>query len=544
MYIKNMSIKKKIAISFLIVAIVNTFVAFSLSDGLANIKNNLLNYTDDTLPAFEEIVNLRDQIAKLRSGQFAAFTTKKKDEVVKIIEGNKALNKRIESIIKSYGKSVWPGEETEVYNRLSENWKLYTSHTNKFNQALKDNNRNSAYSILTVDTYEIFKTIEFEANALSTILKTAMDSNRDEIIGSIKSVSQVSIYSNVLLLAFMFGMTWLLSKIICDPLVLVVKQANAIAQGDLSTQLDRSSIGNDELGSLADASLAMQNNLRQLIEETVSAVSQLGGAIEEMTKISDTSTQGMHNQQHQIAQIAAAMAEMKASVSDVANNTEISASQANNANKQAASGALYNKSMVDSIQEIAHVIKNAGHTVAELEEQSYQINIIVDVIRGIADQTNLLALNAAIEAARAGEYGRGFAVVADEVRTLAGRTQDSTGEIIAVIEKLQVLSQQSKLATEKSFSCIDAYAEQGDRSLQNMTSIESSISNISDVGSQIASACSQQNLVAEDLSRHIETIHIASQEVAEGSKQTVLACNELRQLSSSLHDSMSRFKIN
>ncbi|MEZ8771142.1 MCP four helix bundle domain-containing protein, partial [Vibrio alginolyticus] len=293
MYIKNMSIKKKIAISFLIVAIVNIFVAISLSDGHANIKNNLLNYTDDTLPAFEEVVNLRDQIAKLRSGQFAAFITKEKDDVVKIIEGNKALNKRIESIIKSYGKSVWPGEETEVYNRLSENWQLYLSHTNKFHQALNNNNRNTAYSILTVDSYELFKNIEFEVNALSTILKTAMDSNRDEILGSIKSVSQVSIYSNALLLAFMFGMTWLLSKIICDPLVLVVKQANAIAQGDLSTQLDRSSIGNDELGSLADASLAMQNNLRQLIEETVSAVSQLGGAVEEMTKISDTSTQGM-----------------------------------------------------------------------------------------------------------------------------------------------------------------------------------------------------------------------------------------------------------
>lgn len=67
--------------------------------------------------------------------------------------------------------------------------------------------------------------------------------------------------------------------------------------------------------------------------------------------------------------------------------------------------------------------------VAVLEQDSHNINTILDTIRGIAEQTNLLALIVAIEAARAGEQGRGFAVVADEVRALAKRTADSTGEI-------------------------------------------------------------------------------------------------------------------
>ncbi|ELX4144047.1 methyl-accepting chemotaxis protein, partial [Vibrio vulnificus] len=214
------------------------------------------------------------------------------------------------------------------------------------------------------------------------------------------------------------------------------------------------------------------------------------------------------------------------------------------ANRRTQDGAKETHQMVVSIEEVADIIAKAGDTVAELEAQSNQINVVVDVIRGIADQTNLLALNAAIEAARAGESGRGFAVVADEVRTLAGRTQDSTGEITSIIEKLQDLAKQAKHATEDSRTSIGACVEQGNNAQELMGSIEKSIANIADMGAQIATACGQQDSVAEELSRNIENIHMASQEVAQGSQQTAQACRELTQLSVSLQDVMSRFKLN
>lgn len=117
---------------------------------------------------------------------------------------------------------------------------------------------------------------------------------------------------------------------------------------------------------------------------------------------------------------------------DVSQQTDVSAQK----------GTTVVQETVETMQKIAAQMQAATESIEALSKQSLQINAIVQTIGGIAAQTNLLALNAAIEAARAGEQGRGFAVVADEVRQLAARTSKATDEIVSVVEKNQVLSDQ------------------------------------------------------------------------------------------------------
>ncbi|MGH2440941.1 methyl-accepting chemotaxis protein [Vibrio cholerae] len=542
MFLKNLSIGKKIAASFSVIAVISLGFAIYLISELEKIQSELLNYTDDTLPAMENVDAIKDKMSYWRRTQFAVLPMKDEAQIRQTIERNNRVQAEINDSLVAYGKTVWPGEEEQTFKRLMENWNAYTAVTDQFNQTLLTQGADDAYPILA-NSLSTFEALESDFTLLIGILHQAMDSNKVQILSSVKTLNSTSVASNIAILAIMVFMTWLLTRLICGPLAIVMKQSNAIAKGDLSQTMDRSSIGNDELGTLANASEQMQQNLRQLIDEIISAVTQLSSAVEEMTQISNQSADGMKEQQYQITQVATAMTQMKAAVADVARNTEDSASQAMAANHKSQEGARENASMVRSIQQVADIIGEAGQTVSELEQQSSQINVVVDVIRSIADQTNLLALNAAIEAARAGESGRGFAVVADEVRTLAGRTQDSTGEITTIIEKLQVMAKQAKDATERSRSSIDKCVEQGNHSQSLMISIEESIANIADVGTQIASACSEQDSVADELSRNVENIHLASQEVAQGSQQTAQACRELTQLAVSLQDTLRRFKI-
>ena len=162
--------------------------------------------------------------------------------------------------------------------------------------------------------------------------------------------------------------------------------------------------------------------------------------------------------------------------------------------------------VVNSSHDINEYLTLASDKMSNLNQACHTIDKVVSVITGIAEQTNLLALNAAIEAARAGEDGRGFAVVAEEVRALAGRTQQSTGEIFSLVQTLQKGSEETldimkncqSIARETEANSIDV--------AQSLDTLKASLLSINQLNQSIAQATQEQDQVSQQMSANAATV--------------------------------------
>jgi len=326
-----------------------------------------------------------------------------------------------------------------------------------------------------------------------------------------------------------------------NPAEKVKAYLEGLAAGDFTQDLECTS--KDEFGSIAASAQMVQTELGNLIKNMSRMAEQLDADSSQLAQFSHQNMEVIDNQNQQSEMVSVSMNEMTTTIQDVARHATEAAAQATDADSQARDGNSLVNQVLNSINNLANEVGNTASAVNSVEQGATEIGSVIDVINGIAEQTNLLALNAAIEAARAGEQGRGFAVVADEVRTLAARTQESTEEIRAMIEKLQKGTKSAahamSLGQEKVAETEDLAAK-ADTALSKITE---SVSSISLANMQIASAAEEQGSVSSEINENVATIRNLANDVYGVVQKTDTSTQDLAQLSGELRKLTTKFKV-
>ena len=304
-----------------------------------------------------------------------------------------------------------------------------------------------------------------------------------------------------------------IQRVVTRPLEEAVSMAQRIAQGDLSARSQHDS-GN-ETGRLLKALGDMAVSLSQVVSrvrsssDTIAATTQqLSGGNSDLSARTEAQAQAVQSATQQIAQLT-----------DAAHRNADGAQQADQMAQQASDVAVQG----------GKVVGRMVGTMDAIHESSRRIADISGVIDSIAFQTNILALNAAVEAARAGEQGRGFAVVASEVRHLAQRSSAAAQEIKTLIGT--------------SVTEVEAGTALAHEAGKTMDAIVGSVSQVTGIMGEIASASRNQIVGVEQATASIQRIDEVTQRNGSLVQQAAAATLSLQDQAGALTSAVSEFQL-
>jgi len=303
-----------------------------------------------------------------------------------------------------------------------------------------------------------------------------------------------SIVIIILALGASVTLTMLIALSITRPVTRVME---SISQGDLTVSLHDLCL-DDTLGA---AIKAMLDRLRGVVNEIVSAGTNVASGSEELSSSAETLSLGANEQASATEEASASMEEMAANVKQ-------------NAENAAQTEKIARQSSVDAL--------SSGEAVKQAVKAMQTIAEKIGIVQEIARQTDLLALNAAVEAARAGEHGRGFAVVASEVRKLAERSQAAAAEI-------------STLSSET----VGAAQNAGEM----LVKLVPDIKRTAELVEEISASCREQDIGANQVNLAIQQLDKVTQQNAAAAEETSATSVQLSAQAEQMQKVISYFQL-
>ncbi|HEJ8099093.1 TPA: Tar ligand binding domain-containing protein [Serratia marcescens] len=306
---------------------------------------------------------------------------------------------------------------------------------------------------------------------------------------------------------------WWLRTMLVQPLNQIRSHFERIAAGDLATPIQV--YGRNEISMLFASLQRTQQSLIGTVGAVRDGAESILIGLQEIAEGNNDLSSRTEQQAASLEETAASMEQLTVTVKQNADNARQASQLARDASATAAKGGELAGDVVTTMHDIAN--------------SSQKIGAITSVIDGIAFQTNILALNAAVEAARAGEQGRGFAVVAGEVRNLASRSAQAAKEIKVLIDESVSRVKHGSVLVENSGA--------------TMQDIVRSVTRVTDIMGEIASASDEQSRGIEQVTQAVTQMDQVTQQNAALVEESASAATALEEQAITLADAVAVFRL-
>ena len=512
--ISNLKIGTRLALGFCIV----------LACALAILLTGLLRMSElqsnSEFIIGKKVAGLTAAMAMRESGADLALALQKVVAPADMTEG-KAENEHVGKIIAIYeadAKELATFSDTvaakSLLNAAAAHKNLVFAVLEKIRSAVGTNNYFDAAQMLKTDFPLVYAQWIESLTALASFQKQEM-ANADAASRQSFQRARAGMIAMGLFTLMLGGFfTWTIRRSIIAPLLRASAIANTIADGDLTTDIQRGA--GDEAGQLVSALRGMQENLIMTINEIQQSADVISVASHEIAAGNMDLSNRTESQASSLEETVGSLELLSSKVSQNAD----SARQANHLVDSATDHAVKGGKVISSVVD----------TMGSIKDSSRKMIDIISVIDGIAFQTNILALNAAVEAARAGESGRGFAVVASEVRSLAQRSAMAAKEIKTLIGD--------------SVIKVDAGSKLVDDAGKTMSDIVDSVHRVAQIMGGISAASEEQSVGIAEVSLALGQIDDITQQNAALVEEAAAAAESLQEQSDSLARAIATFRLN